>query len=100
MGEWMYSSTIVDPDSRWRRVVASCLVTLTPGKGPPPRYLFERELGGPFLDAMEKRNILSLPEIEPRSSSPVAIRLSCSRLSLNQSSKTIIDVIRIIRYKD
>jgi hypothetical protein len=73
MGEWRYSSTILHPDTRWRRVVAS-----DPGHFAPrersPLYLLDRGLGGPVFEIVEKRKILSLPEIEPRPSSPITIR--------------------------
>jgi hypothetical protein len=34
--------------------------------GKVPRYVLDRGLDGPVLDAVERRKILSLPEIEPR----------------------------------
>jgi hypothetical protein len=45
MGEWTYSSVILDLGSRWWRVVSFMPLPLYP-QGKIPRYLLERRLVG------------------------------------------------------
>jgi hypothetical protein len=76
MGEWRYSSTILDLGIRWRRVVSFT-----------PRHLYSRRERAPGthwvgswvgpragLDDVEK-NLFPLPGIEPRSSRPQPITI-------------------------
>jgi hypothetical protein len=78
VGEWRCSSTILDLGTRWRWVVS-----LTP-RPLYPRYPLDRRLGGPQSRSGrsgEEKNLLPLPEIEPRLSSPVpvAVLTYCTR---------------------
>jgi hypothetical protein len=71
MEEWRYSSTILDLGTRWRWVVS-----FTPRAASPrrksPRSLLDRRAS---LKAVQIRNILALPEIEPRPSSSQTVAL-------------------------
>jgi hypothetical protein len=76
-GEWSYTSIIHDIGTRWRWVVSFTSQPLyLRGNGPP--YPLDRRPCGPRagLDAMEKRKILSVPEVEPRPSSPYCIAIT------------------------
>jgi hypothetical protein len=46
MGEWRYSSIILELDTSWKWVVSFTTLPLYP-RGKNPRYLLERRLGGP-----------------------------------------------------
>jgi hypothetical protein len=71
MGDWRYSSTILDPGRRWRWVVGFTPRPLCPrGKSLPGPL--ERRLGGPqsrFGRCREKKNLFSLPGVDLRPSS-------------------------------
>jgi hypothetical protein len=48
MGEWRNSSTMLDFGTRWRWVVSfRYRLRYTSGNSPPPRFPFDRRLGGP-----------------------------------------------------
>jgi hypothetical protein len=67
-GEWTYSSTIVDLDAKWRIVASFTPRPLCP-QGKSPRYPLCRRLGGSKSRSRrcgEEKNLLPLPEIEPR----------------------------------
>jgi hypothetical protein len=71
MEEWRYNSTILDLITRRRRVVASRPGRFTPEEIVPGTHW----IGGwvdsrADMDAVEKRQNLPLPEIEPGPSSP------------------------------
>jgi hypothetical protein len=75
IGEWMCSSTILDLDTRWRWVVSFTPRLLYP-RGKSPRYPLDRRLGGPQNRSgnyRQKKNFVTLQEIEPRSSSPWSV---------------------------
>jgi hypothetical protein len=72
MGEWRYSSTILDLGTRWKRVVSFTLPPLYPrGKRPP--YPLHRRLGGPQSQSRHcgQGKNLAPPGFEPVQ--PVAI---------------------------
>jgi hypothetical protein len=74
MGEWKYSSTILDLGTRCRWVFSFTLRLLYP-RGSRPRYPLARRLGGPQSRSGrrgEEKN-LALPGIETRAVQPVAI---------------------------
>jgi hypothetical protein len=80
-GEWKYSATILDLGTRWSGQLHAP-AALPQGKG--PQYPLYTRLGGPQNRSGrcgQENNLLSLPGIEPRLSSPspvaVAIELSC-----------------------
>jgi hypothetical protein len=59
MGEWRYSSTILDIGTRWRWVVSFTPLPLNP-RGKTLRYPLDRR-----LDAVEERQILNCRESKP-----------------------------------
>jgi hypothetical protein len=66
MGEWRYSSTILDLDTKWKWVVSFMLRPLY-RRGKNPRYPLDRKLG--VVQSRSGRcgvqkNLLPLPEIE------------------------------------
>jgi hypothetical protein len=66
MGEWRYSSTVLDFDTRW--VVSFAPWPLYP-RVKSPRYLLDMRLGGPQRRSgrcEENKNILPLLKMEPR----------------------------------
>jgi hypothetical protein len=66
MGEWRYSSTILDFDTRWRLVVGFKPLSLKP-RGMNPQYPLDRRLGesqNRSGGCGEEKN-LALPGIEP-----------------------------------
>jgi hypothetical protein len=66
MGEWRYSSTILDLGSRWRWVVSFTLRTRAPGN-----HWIGNWMGlNAGLDAVTKREILLIQGIELWLSSP------------------------------
>jgi hypothetical protein len=70
MGEYRYNSTILDLDTRWRRVVS---FTSRPiyRYGKNSRYPLDRRLGGPqtwYEYCRVEKNLLPLSGIEPRPS--------------------------------
>jgi hypothetical protein len=71
MGEWMYSSTILDLGTRWMAMVSFTPQPLYP-RGKSPRYKLYRRLGGPQSRSGHYREekILPLLGIERRLSSP------------------------------
>jgi hypothetical protein len=80
MGQWRYGSTILDLGTRWRY-----MFSFTPRplylRGKCPRYPLYRRLGGPQSQSGRcgvEKNLLPMPGIEPRPSSP---RSSLYRLS-------------------
>jgi hypothetical protein len=84
MGEWRYSSKILDLGTKWRLVVS---LKLRPhySQRKKPRYLLDRRLVGPESRSERYRiekNLIPLPGIEPRSFSqkPVAEHTHLSRL--------------------
>jgi hypothetical protein len=63
MGEWRYSSTILDFGSRWRCVTIFVL-QLFYSRGKSPRYLSNRRLGGTnnrFGRRVEEKSLLTSP---------------------------------------
>jgi hypothetical protein len=65
VGQWRYSSTILDLSTRWRWVVSFTLLQLYP-RGKSTRYPFDRRVGGPQSRpgrCGEEKN-LALPGIE------------------------------------
>jgi hypothetical protein len=79
MGEWKYSSTIIDLGTRWRWVVSFTALPLYPRENSPGTHW----IGGwvsprDGLDAAEKRKILHFRESNPCSParSPSLNRLS------------------------
>jgi hypothetical protein len=72
MGEWRYSSTILDLGTRWRWVVSFTPWSLYP-RGKRPRYPLDRRVGErqstSGLCGVEK-NILRLSGFKPRPSRP------------------------------
>jgi hypothetical protein len=81
MGEWRYSSTILDLSIRWRSVVSFTLQSLYP-RGKAPGTHWTRGWVGPRggLDVVEKVKILPLPQFEPRTSS---LQLAAIRTELS-----------------
>jgi hypothetical protein len=83
MGKWKYSSTILNPGTRWRKVVSFTLLPLCP-QGKSPRFPLDRRLGGPQSwpeCCGEQKNLLPLAGIEPQfhghpASSPSLYQLS------------------------
>jgi hypothetical protein len=82
MGEWRYSSTILDLSVRWRWLVSFTPQPLYP-RGNSPRYSLDRNLGEP-----QSRSGLSFPyqESNPGSSVIKPVALSLYRLSCSCSS--------------
>jgi hypothetical protein len=83
---WRYNSTILDLGIRWRWELISTLRPLYP-RGKSPRYELYRRLGGPQSRSGSyevEKNILALPENEPRPSNqqPVTIPTELSWLFL------------------
>jgi hypothetical protein len=73
MGEWRYSTTILDLGTRWR-----CVVNIIPRENPPWNSL-GRRLSGPQNRSGYcgvKKNLLNLPGIDPLLSSSSLYRLS------------------------
>jgi hypothetical protein len=70
MGEWRYSSTILDLDTKWR-VVSFTALPLYP-RGKSNRYRLARELGRSqrLSGRCGKEKTLTLPGIEPGWSGP------------------------------
>jgi hypothetical protein len=67
MGEWRYSSTILDLGTRWRRVVSFTSRPLYP-RGKRPQYPLDRKLVGPQSWSGcygVKKSILPLSAIKP-----------------------------------
>jgi hypothetical protein len=73
MGEWRYSSTILDLGTGWRIVIRFTPRSLCP-RGTSSRYPLEMRRGG--LGTVEKKKLLSLPGIETRPSSRMLYPLS------------------------
>jgi hypothetical protein len=72
LGEWRYSSFILDLCSRWRRVVSFTLRPLY-SQGYSPWYPLNRKLGEPQSRSghcVVQKNVWPLPGIEPRPPSP------------------------------
>jgi hypothetical protein len=70
MGEWRYSSTVLDIGTRWRWVVSFTPRPLYPRGNPPPPFLGTHWIGGwvclrAGLDHVEKRTILQCRESNP-----------------------------------
>jgi hypothetical protein len=75
---YIYSSTILDLGTRWRRMVSFTSRPLY-SRGNSPRYPLDRRLGGPQNwpgPCVVGKNLLSLPGIELRPSSPSISRLN------------------------
>jgi hypothetical protein len=103
MGEWSYSFTILDFDTRWNLVLKFTPRKIYP-RGKSLHYRFERRLGGPQSRSghCRLRKSLPFPGIEPRSSSlqPVGIPTELSRLSnASTSAIKIFAVIMITVYR-
>jgi hypothetical protein len=78
IGEWRYSSTILDLDIRSRWVVSFTPRPLY-SRGKSPWYPLDRRLGGPqswSVPCGVEINLLPLPGIEPRTSIPSLYWLS------------------------
>jgi hypothetical protein len=74
MGEWMYSSTILDLGTRWRSVVSFTPQPLYPWEIVASTHCIGGWVGPRTgLDVVEKRNILPLPGIQPRLSTPMPV---------------------------
>jgi hypothetical protein len=71
MGEWRYSSTILDLGTRWRWVVSSMSLPLYPWRNSPwyPLDRRPRGLQSHSVCCGEKENLLSLLGVEPWPSS-------------------------------
>jgi hypothetical protein len=75
--EWRYSSTILDLGTKWRWVVSFTSPPLYP-RGKRPWYPLDKRPGGQQSQSGRcgvGKNVLSLPEIEPRSSSPYPVAI-------------------------
>jgi hypothetical protein len=76
MGQWRYSSTILDLGTRWRWVVSFMPRPFTPG-GKSPRYTLDKRLGGPQCRSGRcglEKNLFPPAGIGPRPANPVAGR--------------------------
>jgi hypothetical protein len=71
MGEWRYSSTILDLETRWRWVISFTFLPLHP-RGKIPGIHWRGGWEGPRTgqDTVEERKMFLLPGIEYRPSSP------------------------------
>jgi hypothetical protein len=78
MGEWRYSSTILDLGTRWRWVVSFKPQPLWPG-GNSPWFPLDRMLGGPQSQSVccgVEENVLPMLGIKPEPSSPQLITIT------------------------
>jgi hypothetical protein len=74
MGEWRYSSTILDLGTRWRWVVSYTPRPLYPEEILPGTHWIGGWVGPRAgLDVVEKRKILALSGFEPRRSCPLPV---------------------------
>jgi hypothetical protein len=79
MGEWRYSSIILDLSTRWRRVVSLTPLQLyPPGKEPPVPV--DKVCPRAGLDAVEKRKMPYLCRDSKPAVQPVAIPTELTRL--------------------
>jgi hypothetical protein len=100
VGQWRYSSTILNLGTRWRWVVKFTHLPLY-SRGKNPRYSLDRRMSGPqgLLDAVEKRKIScpcqesSSVRLAPQSVSiPTKVSWS-SLISIQTSSLSLLHVI-------
>jgi hypothetical protein len=85
MGKWRYSFTILDLGTRCRRVVSFTPRPLFP-RAKSPQYHLDRVLGGPQSRSGRRgidTNILPLPGIEPRPSSPYPVAIPTELMNLH-----------------
>jgi hypothetical protein len=81
MGEWRYSSTSLNLDTRWSWVVTFTPRPLYP-RGNCPRYPLDRRLGGPqSLSGHYRRENISCPCRELNFDSSAVQRVACSLYS-------------------
>jgi hypothetical protein len=94
MGEWKYTSTILDLGIRWRWVVSSMPRLLYP-QGNRPRYLFDRRLGGSQsrYGCFGEGKILHCQESHP-------IPLTNRNYVNNEIRRRMVEVLVIIRFKN
>jgi hypothetical protein len=96
MGEWRYSSTILDLGTRWMWVVSFTPRPLDP-REKSPWYPLDRTLGRPQSRSgrcEEEKHLLSRPGVEPHAVQPVAHR--CTNWATSTHYSIVANILRRI----
>jgi hypothetical protein len=91
MGEWEYSSTILDLSTRWRSVVGFMALSTLPQENrlisAGTHFIGGKVVPRSDVDTVEKRKMLSLPRIESPLSSQSPYRLNTTVIEITKNKK-------------